>query len=151
MCSKNLKKHWLWTMEVLRKLIRHCKSDLMPVYHSGQLRYCIEVHCGCCDNIKLIVTYGQSIFFTYVNSSFPHWMNIDSRRYLLKGDLPLQWLFQTTNEVPKWTDRRHLSGIVLIFTLSELNTNDFAACQHAAVSLSPYGSEHAHKLLSVSD
>ncbi len=52
---------------------------------------------------------------------------------------------------PKWTDRWHLSGMVLNFTLSELNTDDFAWRQHAAVSLSPYGFEHAHKLLSVSD
>lgn len=27
----------------------------------------------------------------------------------------------------------------------------FAFCQHATVSIGPYGSEHAHKLLSVSD
>lgn len=37
------------------------------------------------------------------------------------------------------------------FTLPELNSDDFASRQHATVSLSPYGSEHAHKLLSVSD
>lgn len=33
----------------------------------------------------------------------------------------------------------------------ESYTNDFAFCQHATVSFGPYGSEHVHKLLSVSD
>lgn len=40
---------------------------------------------------------------------------------------------------------------VLGFALSQLNADDFGLHQHAAVSLSPYGPEHAHKLLSVSD
>lgn len=82
-------------------------------------------NCGGCDNVKLIVTEGQSILFTYENSSFQHWTNVEWRKHVLTGAFPLQRLFRTTNEGPNWTDRWHLSVTVLHFTLPELNTDDF--------------------------